>query len=140
MKITALLPLMARLTMAIAVSAAPLAYAQSAPTPPAEKPGMTMPMAKSMMQPTDMARSMDRMHEKMTSMSMTGDPDQDFAMMMKIHHEGAVEMAQAELAHGKDPVMRSAAKKIIVAQRREIAEFDRWMTKHATMAGASQIK
>jgi uncharacterized protein (DUF305 family) len=107
------------------------AFAQTtAPAPSSDTPAMAMPAAKSMMQRTDMARSMERMHQKMSAMSMTGDPDMDFAMMMKAHHEGALDMAQAELDHGKNPTMRASAKKIITAQKKEIAEFDRWMAKH----------
>ena len=77
-----------------------------------------------------MRKSMDGMSEKMGAMKMSGDADQDFAMMMRVHHQGALEMAQAQLDQGKDPVMRAMAKKIILAQKKEIAEFDRWLAKH----------
>ena len=63
----------------------------------------------------------------MASTPMTGDADRDFAVMMKIHHQGAIDMAQAQLVAGKDPEMRKLAKEIIVAQRKEIALIDRWL-------------
>ena len=47
---------------------------------------------------------------KMTSMPMSGDPDVDFAMMMRIHHQGAIDMANAELSNGKDPQLKKMAK------------------------------
>lgn len=77
-----------------------------------------------------MHASMDEMHKKMTSMSMTGNQDMDFAMMMVGHHQGAIDMAQAQIDHGKDKQMISAAKKIIAAQKKEIAMFEAWMKKH----------
>ena len=107
-------------------------FAQSA-APAGDMGKMAMPASKSMMEPTDMSKATAKMHEKMTAMPMTGNQDMDFAMMMKVHHEGAIEMAQAELDHGKDPTMRASAKKIISAQKKEIVEFDRWMSKQPTM-------
>ncbi len=81
-----------------------------------------------------MHSSMDEMHKKMKSMTMTGNQDMDFAMMMVAHHQGAIDMAQAQIDHGKDKQMISAAKKIIVAQKKEIAMFEAWMKKHAHSA------
>ena len=63
---------------------------------------------------------MARMHRAMAA-SPTGDPDRDFAAMMIPHHEGAVEMAEAELRFGKDERLRRLAQGIIVEQRQEIA-------------------
>ena len=78
----------------------------------------------------DMGKSMEDMHNKMTTMRMTGNPDIDFAMMMVAHHQGAIDMAQAEIDTGKDPAMIKAAKKIIVAQKKEIAQFETWLKTH----------
>lgn len=75
----------------------------------------------------DMKQSMMSSMDSMKTMQMSGDTDKDFAMMMKIHHQGAVDMAQMELAHGKSPAMKDMAKKIIAAQKKEIAQFDRWL-------------
>ncbi|MCE4226464.1 DUF305 domain-containing protein [Methylobacterium sp. C25] len=66
-----------------------------------------------------MATSMARMHADM-AVAPSGDPDRDFAAMMIPHHQGAVDMAKAELAHGRDPVLRRLAEGIIVEQRQEI--------------------
>ena len=54
-------------------------------------------------------------------MSMTGNSDIDFAMMMRIHHQGAIDMAQAELKNGKEPQMRKMAQDIIAAQKKNRA-------------------
>ena len=76
---------------------------------------------------TDMKQSMMSGMDSMQKMQMSGDTDKDFAMMMKVHHQGAVDMAQMELAHGKSPIMKAMAKNIIAAQKKEIAQFDRWL-------------
>ena len=77
----------------------------------------------------DMRGSMMGMMKNMESMKMTGDTDRDFAAMMKMHHQGAIDMAQMELKNGKDAKMRAMAKRIIDAQQKEIKEFDQWLGK-----------
>ena len=72
----------------------------------------------------DMKAMMKDNSEKMSAMPTTGNPDIDFAMMMRMHHQGAIEMAQAELKNGKDPQLRKMAQSIITAQKKEIAQFD----------------
>jgi len=72
-----------------------------------------------------MAAAMNGMMEKMHGMKMTGDPDRDFAEMMIVHHQGAIDMAKAELASGKDTAIRSMASGIVAAQDGEIAEMRR---------------
>lgn len=51
----------------------------------------------------------------------SGDVDADFAAMMIPHHQGAIEMAQAELRHGHNEQLRRIAQEIIVTQQQEIA-------------------
>jgi uncharacterized protein (DUF305 family) len=77
----------------------------------------------------DMRGSMMGMMKNMESVKTSGDTDRDFAMMMKIHHQGAIDMAQLELKNGKDATMRAMAKRIIEAQQKEIKEFDQWLAK-----------
>ncbi len=66
-----------------------------------------------------MAESMSRMDKDM-SIAHTGNPDRDFAAMMIPHHQGAIDMAKAELQFGRDPVLRRLAQGIIVEQQQEI--------------------
>lgn len=60
-----------------------------------------------------------KMHKEM-DIAYTGDPDVDFAKAMIPHHQGAVEMAKVQLAHGKDPKLRKLAREIVKAQEKEI--------------------
>jgi len=76
-----------------------------------------------------MQRMMSDMQEKMSSTKMTGVPDVDFAIAMRVHHQGAIQMAQALLRDGKDPQMRVMAKDIIYAQKKEIAQLDTFLAK-----------
>jgi hypothetical protein len=51
----------------------------------------------------------------------SGDVDRDFVDMMAPHHQGAVDMAQAELRYGHNEQLRRMAQEIIVTQQQEIA-------------------
>ena len=77
-----------------------------------------------------MSQSMMTGMKKMQDMKPSGDTDKDFAMMMKMHHEQALDMAKIEIDQGKSAEMKSMARKIIAAQKKEIAEFEQWMKKH----------
>ncbi len=43
--------------------------------------------------------------------------------MMTEHHEGAIKMAQTELADGQNPDAKAPAQKIITAQQGEITQM-----------------
>ncbi|MBV8754368.1 MAG: DUF305 domain-containing protein [Hyphomicrobiales bacterium] len=51
----------------------------------------------------------------------SGDVDADFVAMMVPHHQGAIEMAEAELRYGRNEQLRRMAQEIIVTQQQEIA-------------------
>ncbi len=64
------------------------------------------------------------------SVPYTGDADKDFVSHMIAHHQGAVDMAQVLLKHGKDPELRKMAQDIIKAQESEIAFMKQWQAKN----------
>lgn len=66
------------------------------------------------------AAAMDRMMAAM-EIKPSGDIDRDFAAMMIPHHQGAIDMALAELRHGSNEQLRRIAQEIIVEQQQEIA-------------------
>ncbi len=76
-----------------------------------------------------MEESMTRMDSGMKSAPMNGNTDHDFVTMMIPHHQGAIDMAKAELSYGKDPVMRRLAEEIIVDQQSEIQAMQLWLSK-----------
>jgi hypothetical protein len=50
----------------------------------------------------------------------TGDVDHDFVAMMVPHHQGAVDMAKAELDYGHNVQLRRLAREIVATQQQEI--------------------
>ena len=60
-------------------------------------------------------------------MPSTGDPDSDFLRGMIPHHQGAVEMARAEIANGTDPKVRAMAQAVIRTQQAEIGKMQTWL-------------
>jgi Domain of unknown function (DUF305) len=64
--------------------------------------------------------AMDKMMAGM-AVKPTGDVDADFSAMMIPHHQGAIDMALAELRYGKNEQLRRIAQEIIVDQQQEIA-------------------
>jgi len=64
--------------------------------------------------------AMNKMMADMT-VKPSGDVDLDFVAMMVPHHQGAIDMAQAELRYGHNEQLRRMAQEIIVTQHQEIA-------------------
>jgi uncharacterized protein (DUF305 family) len=64
--------------------------------------------------------AMNKMMADMT-IKPTGDVDRDFVAMMVPHHQGAIDMAQAELKYGHNEQLRRLAQEIVVTQQQEIA-------------------
>lgn len=76
-----------------------------------------------------MHASMAAMDRDMASAPMNENVDHDFAVMMIPHHQGAIDMAKAELSYGKDPVMRRLAQEILIDQQSEIEAMRLWLRK-----------
>jgi uncharacterized protein (DUF305 family) len=68
----------------------------------------------------DNAAAMAKMMAAM-AVRPSGDVDRDFVATMVPHHQGAIEMAQAELRYGHNEQLRRIAQEIIVDQTQEIA-------------------
>ena len=64
-------------------------------------------------------QSMKGMMGSMASMQMSGDFDVDYANAMIAHHQGALDMAQMEVAQGKDEKMKAMAQSILNKQNQE---------------------
>jgi Domain of unknown function (DUF305) len=68
------------------------------------------------------AENIAAMGKMMAGMAIksSNDVDHDFATMMIAHHQGAIDMAEAELRHGQNEQLRRIAQEIIVDQQQEI--------------------
>jgi uncharacterized protein (DUF305 family) len=64
--------------------------------------------------------AMSKMMAAMT-VKPSGDVDADFVASMVPHHQGAIEMARAELRYGHNEQLRRIAQEIIIDQTQEIA-------------------
>lgn len=62
------------------------------------------------------------MNKMMAGMDVapSGNVDQDFAATMIPHHQGAIDMARAELRYGHNEQLRRIAQEIIIDQQQEI--------------------
>ena len=75
----------------------------------------------------ELMEAMSGMDAKMNAAPLSGNIDKDFAILMKIHHQGAVEMSQGLLGDGTDANLKKLATSIIADQNKEIAEFSAWL-------------
>ena len=95
----------------------------------------THPIDTSGMAGKSMMSMMQGMMNNMKTMQSSGNPDNDFAAMMKAHHMGALEMAQMEVVKGTDPEMKQMAQKMIDDQQKEIAELNTFLSGHPAHGG-----
>lgn len=77
----------------------------------------------------DLMKGMGQMDANMNKGMAAKNLDVAFICGMIPHHQGAIDMAKAELAHGKDPFARRLAQDIVTAQEKEIAEMLAWLAK-----------
>lgn len=83
------------------------------------------------LQAHDQNRMMDSMHAmmaRMMAMPKTNDPEIDFARMMVMHHQGAINMSNVELQAGSNDSLKRVAQKIITEQQAEIQQFNTILT------------
>jgi hypothetical protein len=102
------IPCAAKWFAALAIMLAPAAFA-AGPRPSADESAYLAENDKAM------TKMMDDM-----SIKPTGDVDKDFVAMMVPHHQGAIDMAQAELRYGHNEQLRRIAQEIVVEQQQEI--------------------
>ena len=115
------------LSMAVAV---PVLAQQTAPMPGMNMPATPGATPGATLGGDSMMSAMDKMSRDMAAVPMTGDTDREFAQMMIPHHQGAIDMARNEIAHGKDPTMLKLAREVVAAQNKEIAQMKAWLASH----------
>jgi hypothetical protein len=82
------------------------------------------------------AAAMKKMMAGMT-IKPTGDVDRDFVSMMVPHHQGAVDMAKAEVRYGHNGQLRQLAQEIVAAQQKEITVMRNAVSEGLSSAGHS---
>ena len=64
-----------------------------------------------------------RIMTKKMAMPMTGDVDKDFAAMMSVHHQMAIDMVDVLQKYGKNPELKAMGAKMKAAQTEEIQQL-----------------
>ena len=124
------------LAFALIFGATP-AMAQDSGLPEICKAALAMDMGGSeMAAPADDAHKalmagMAGMEKAMQQGMAAKDIDVAFVCGMIPHHQGAIEMAKAELQFGDDPWAKQMAQNVIDAQTKEIAEMKDWLNKQS---------
>jgi len=80
--------------------------------------------------PAALKAGMDKMTTQLKAYSPTGDPDYDYASIMRIHHQGGVEMMQTYLPGAKDEMLKNMAQNGITKQQGEISELETFINGH----------
>ena len=58
---------------------------------------------------------------------ITGNIDNDFASLMIVHHQSAIDNASAYLHHGNNSQIKTMATNILASQTMEITEMSNWL-------------
>lgn len=77
-------------------------------------------------------RVLGNMMREMENMAMTGDPDMDFAMMMKMHHQGSIDLGTAEKQYGKHAEAKQLADMAIKGDKESQARLQSFLNGHPT--------
>jgi uncharacterized protein (DUF305 family) len=72
----------------------------------------------------EVQKQMQMAESEMKNMTMKGNIDEDFAMMMAMHQKHGVKMNKAELKYGKDQKLKVMAEKAIDTQQKQIKELE----------------
>lgn len=81
----------------------------------------SMPIENELMQ------SMNKTTTTMNNAKMNGDFDYDFANLMIMHHQMAIDMSRVIIEKGSDQTIKNMAKGIVVAQEIEIREMQQFI-------------
>lgn len=93
------------------------------PKESAAKPDMPMKKDASMHMDASMQMHNVMMPAKSMQMPMSGDVDKDFAAMMSMHHQMAVDMVDIYLKNGHNAKLKAMALKMKSAQQAEIKQM-----------------
>ena len=115
-------------TPALAVDLPPICRVDAPQVDQSGSMAMLMPpMTMADMAHEELMAGMDRMNDDMKTGGSAADIDVAFVCAMLPHHQGAIDMAKAELKHGNSPWAKELAETIIAAQEKEITEMLDWL-------------
>lgn len=71
--------------------------------------------------------SMEKSGRQSDLQIINGDTDHDFAQLMIVHHQSAIENARSVMEHGTSTMIKNMAHEIIDDQMAEIKELQQWL-------------
>lgn len=92
----------------------------------------SMPIENELMQ------SMNKTTTTMNNAKMNGDFDYDFANLMIMHHQMAIDMSRVEIEKGSDQTIKKMANGIIAAQEIEIKEMQQFIQNYKVPVSNNQ--
>ncbi|MBE9123282.1 DUF305 domain-containing protein [Tychonema sp. LEGE 07199] len=118
------------LTATTALTSGVLVACSKAPSSETQAPTITAATPASSQQNVAQSHNMSGMNHNMSMDLGPADADYDlrFIDSMKVHHQGAVNMAKEVLEKSKRPEMKKLATNIIAEQNREINQMKEWRT------------
>ena len=115
---------MNRMTTALlAVSMTALLAVPASAHEPDKKPAQGSAMSHASHSAGSMELHRIMMQGQKMPMPMSGNVDKDFAAMMTMHHQQAIQMADVLLKHGKSAELKALARKMQEEQRKEIKQL-----------------
>lgn len=75
----------------------------------------------------ELMNSMEKMDVTADTQILTGNVDHDFAILMIVHHQAALDNASAYLHHGNNTQLRNMANMMAEMQTQEIIELSNWL-------------
>lgn len=76
---------------------------------------------------SEMMSILHSMMRSMDSLTLTNDPDNDFASMMKVHLSGGIAMGNLEMEKGNDPFLIELASQMITQNQKDIVSLDSFL-------------
>lgn len=65
---------------------------------------------------------------QLQSAGLNGDPDHDYAHLLILHHQDAIEMAEVQVQNGQNEELKALAQQIIDNNQQEIGELETWVS------------
>lgn len=73
---------------------------------------------------SDFSTALHHVTNDINQIPLTGNADRDFAVFLKGHHQGAIDIAQAEIKNGKDDALKQMARDISNTYKSEITALE----------------
>ena len=109
--------LLASMTLGAALAVSMGAFAH------APKPTMAAHSMRPLPGHSEGSMQLHRIMTKKMSMPMSGNVDKDFATMMSVHHQMAIDMVDVLMKHGSNPELKAMGAKMKAAQTEEIKQM-----------------